>query len=531
DDSTAANAPLLADPSDGQDTRTRRTRSTQTKITLRTAGKTVWLLTCTAGISGLLFGYDTGVISSTLVSIRSDLSGRALTTADKSLVTAATSLFALLSAPTTGIFADKYGRRSVIVIASTLFIIGALVQAVATYVWIMVVGRAVVGAAIGLASAATPLYITELSPAELRGRLVTIQSLFITGAQVIAYLAGWGLASVPAGWRWMVGLGAAPAIAQLFLLGLLYETPRWLVKNGRTERARTVLHKVYGGLTEQEGREAAVENVLVDIQDEIATEAKLGLDDSSTTTLQTTFKSLTTRPPHRRALTIACMLHALQQLCGFNSLMYFSATIFALVGFVYPIGTSLTVAGTNFLFTIAAFAFIDTVGRRNMLLFSIPFMVIGLGVCSFSFSFMDVWRGSSIPAPGVNAADSTPWSGVLIAAMMLYVAAYATGLGCVPWQQSELFPLQVRSLGSGIATAANWSSNFIIGVSFLPLMEWLGATVTFALYAAICAVGWGVVWMIYPETAGLELEGARELLEDGFGVKKSVERFKAGKKR
>ena len=113
--------------------------------------------------------------------------------------------------------------------------------------------------------------------------------------------------------------------------------------------------------------------------------------------------------------------------------------------------------------------------------------------------------------------------------MLVYVAAYAIGLGCVPWQQSELFPLRVRSLGSGIATATNWSSNFVIGVSFLPMIELLGPPVTFGLYAAICVFGWLAIWRIYPETAGLELEGVGELLANGWGVKESVERFQARK--
>lgn len=243
-------------------------------ISLRNAGKVIWLLTLSAGISGLLFGYDTGVISSTLVSIGSDLSNRPLITTDKSLITAITSLFALLSAPATGYLADKYGRRFVILVANLSFIAGAVIQALSTTVAIMVVGRAAVGAAVGLASCATPLYITELAPAELRGRLVTIQSLFITGGQVVAYLIGWALAYLPAGWRWMVGLGAAPALLQLCLLGLMFETPRWLVKAGRKERARAVLRKVYGGVDEQQ-REVKVDHVLSSIQAEIAEEAKV----------------------------------------------------------------------------------------------------------------------------------------------------------------------------------------------------------------------------------------------------------------
>lgn len=475
DEEAEANAPLIADgpvedeDHEEQDARPKKRLRGQEKTTLRNAGKVVWLLTFSAGISGLLFGYDTGVISSTLVSIGSDLSGRDLSTTDKSLITAVTSLFALFSAPTTGYFADKHGRRFVILLASLLFILGALVQAVAGHVWLMVAGRAAVGAAVGLSSCATPLYIAELAPAELRGRLVTIQSLFITGGQVVAYVVGWVLARFPGGWRWMVGLGALPAILLVGLLTIMYETPRWLVKNGKRDRARTVLQRLYGGLNEND-RERTVHGVLFDIEAEIAAEAKLNVAANGSAEVRSTLKNLVTYPPHRRALIIACMLQALQQFCGFNSLMYFSATIFQLVHFENPIGVSLSVACTNFAFTLAAFAIIDSIGRRNILLFSIPFMVLGLGMCSFAFQFLDLL--DSGPAAGippistsVAASDEGAWPGILVASMMFYVSAYAIGLGCVPWQQSELFPLQVRSFGSGIATATNWSSNFIIGIS------------------------------------------------------------------
>ena len=499
---------------------------------LRNAGRVVWLVTLSAGISGLLFGYDTGVISATLVSIGRDLDNHPLTTLDKSLVTAITSFFALLCAPQTGYLADKYGRRFVILVGNLLFITGAIIQAVSTSVWVMVVGRAIVGAAIGYASCATPLYITELSPAQMRGRLVTIQSLFITGGQVLAYIVGWGLSYAANGWRWMVGLGAVPALLQLFLLTRMLETPRWLVKSNYQQRARTVLGQVYAGVPES-SRLKTVETVLSSIETEIAKEegqpGASEVGSAAANPVGANFKHTLQRllhvPGNRRALTIACMLQGLQQLCGFNSLMYFSATIFAMVGFTSPIGASLSIALTNFVFTVFAFNYIDTVGRRKILLRSIPFMVIGLAVCGVAFLFI-----YTSDETHVYYGNGSPWPPLLLLSMILYVAAYAIGLGCVPWQQSELFPLQVRSLGSGLATATNWSSNFVIGISFLPSMAAIGPTLTFWIYALICTIGWVGVYKIYPETAGLELEGIGALLKDGWGVTESIEGFRARKR-
>lgn len=203
--------------------------------------------------------------------------------------------------------------------------------------------------------------------------------------------------------------------------------------------------------------------------------------------------------------------------------MYFSATIFALVGFTSPIGTSLSIALTNFALTLVAFASIDVIGRRRILLHSIPFMVAALLLCAVSFLFIGT-RETGTSSELVHAKQ-TPWATVLLLSMIAYVAAYASGLGCVPWQQSELFPLSVRSLGSGVATAMNWSSNFVVGISFLPMMEIMGPSVTFALYAAVCVACWLTVWRIYPETSGLELEAIGQLLKDGYGVKDSVVAF------
>jgi SP family myo-inositol transporter-like MFS transporter 13 len=289
----------------------------------RDAGPVIRFLTLSAGISGLLFGFDTGVISSTLVSVGSDLSNRPLTTPDKSIVTAITSLLALLSAPTTGFFADRYGRKSVILVPAILFAVGAIIQAFAGYVWTMVVGRALVGAAVGVASGAVPLYITELAPAELRGRLVTIQSLFITGGQVFAYMIGWIFATFPHGWRFMVGIGAIPAFVQLALLTRMPETPRHLLQIGKDEEARRVLYDVYATLPENQ-KFQVVQQVLASIQSEIEAEDKArravsaaSVANDETITLRGTLRELIRVPTNRRALIIACMLQGLQQLCGF----------------------------------------------------------------------------------------------------------------------------------------------------------------------------------------------------------------------
>jgi len=284
---------------------------------------------------------------------------------------------------------------------------------------------------------------------------------------------------------------------------------------GREEEARLVLERL--------DQERDVEGVIGAIRDEVAIEGLLKGSEGVRNGLNELFSV----PGHRRALTIACMLQALQQLCGFNSLMYFSATIFSLVGFNNPITTSLSVAVTNFIFTLFAFKLIDRIGRRRILLLSIPFMCFGLILCSICFIYINPGRtGLSTRAIvttllGRRIGSSSPslFALALLASLILYVSAYALGLGCVPWQQSELFPLSVRSLGSGLATTTNWASNFIVGISFLPALDIVGPSATFAVYAIVCAVGWILVLRIYPETMGLSLEEVGDLLKDGWGVK------------
>lgn len=189
----------------------------------------------------------------------------------------------------------------------------------------MIVGRSIVGVAVGSASFVVPMYISEVAPSAVRGRMVVVSALFITGGQVVAYVVGWLFSTMPGGWRWMVGLGALPAGIQFCLLFFLPETPRYLVKVGRREQARRVLRKVYG---DREGMEGVVHGVLRKVEREIEEEEELAADRNGPATAKTgwsskfgrvsgTFTQLVSVGGNRRALIIACMLQGFQQLCGF----------------------------------------------------------------------------------------------------------------------------------------------------------------------------------------------------------------------
>ena len=251
------------------------------------------------------------------------LSGRDLTSMDKSIITSSTSLFALLASPSSSVLADKLGRKRIILYADILFILGALLQAACSSVEVMVVGRCIVGAGVGAASFVVPLYISEVAPAAYRGRLVTTNVLFITMGQMVAYVVGWAFSTYGAqetGWRWMVGLGALPAVLQGIMVAFMPETPRWLVKEGELGTAKRVLRRVHG---DSHHGPSVAERVIKEIETEIREEEEArrhrSLDGGNKVSGLSAWHDLLNEGKHRRALAIACLLQGLQQLCGFVS--------------------------------------------------------------------------------------------------------------------------------------------------------------------------------------------------------------------
>lgn len=513
------------------------------------------LLTFLTSVCGFLFGYDTGYISGALVVIGDDL-GAVLSNGDKELVTSATSLGALVAACLGGVLADHFGRKWIISFANVLFIAGAAMQTAAHGLWTMIGGRFVMGWGVGLASLLAPLYISEMAPSRFRGRLVVINVLAITGGQLLAYAISVGLAHVDNGWRILVGLSMIPAAAQMVVFVFMPDTPRYLVSRGRVDAARRVLQRVYSGSDPQEiedqleelvkynlGSDSYVDGRGVfdgaqqDSPDQVVARATDGAPGKrgarrgrlrrwAVRTLRPYYEIVAV-PSHLRAVVITCGLQGIQQFSGFNSLMYFSATIFESVGFENPTSVALIVAGTNFVFTVVAFLTIDRVGRRRILLCTVWGMALGLVINAIAFHFLVFTVSDSGGLVGDPANRDSPWSAVVIFAMLLYVAFYAAGIGNVPWQQGEMFPTRVRGAGTSLATATNWAGSLVVSATFLTMLERITPTGTFALFAGLCATGQVFVFLLYPETAGLTLEEVQTLLARGFSVRESVEMNKA----
>ncbi|KIM53987.1 hypothetical protein SCLCIDRAFT_137709 [Scleroderma citrinum Foug A] len=470
----------------------------------------IWLLVCCCTISGLLFGYDTGVISGALVTIKGDLGPSQLSNGEKEFITSATTLGALLGGLAAGVMSDWTGRRPVLGIADFTFIGGAVGQAVSRTVWSMVGCRFLVGIGVGLASCVAPLYIQELSPTRLRGRMVVLNVVMITLGQVIAYGIDAGFTNVSGGWRWMVGLGCVPAAFQLVMLAYLPESPRVLVRRGNMEAARKVLSRLY----------VLASSSQVDLKLKVLhATVKQSIEIANSTTFWERFISMSTNPVNRRALVVGCGMQAFQQLCGFNTLMYYSASLFQEIGFNQPTAVGLIISGTNFLFTLFALKYIDLVGRRRIMIFSAPGMVVGLALASIAFHYMTIHTGGSLVA---GAHYSQGWAGVVLLSMIIFVASYATGLGNVPWQQGELFSLEVRGIGTSLSTAINWAANLLIGSTYLSLMSAITPAGAFGFYAGLCLLGWLFCVFCFPDLSGLSLEEVQNVFKTGYGIKESA---------
>lgn len=499
---------------------------------------TVFVLCLTACVclSGFLFGFDTGVISGALQPIKDEFD---LNDTTSEIVVGATTLGAIFGGLFAGICSDRFGRKPITLFSSVVFIVGAVIMAATPNYGVLIFGRLVVGFGVGLASMIVPVYLSEVAPRTLRGRLTTVNVLMITFGQLVSYLINIAFAQTYQGWRYMFGIAGVPALIQLLILPFLPESPRQLIAKGKNDQAVSALIRIYG----KNVPETFVETELLRI--------KQGIEITKNGTYAELFKSY-----NRKPMIISCALQAAQQLSGFNCAMYYAATILHMAGFRTNSSStyfSIVVSATNCVFTGVALTIIDKVGRRRILIYSMIAMIIGLFAlggafagqqgfmtqqtdcvdyttscarcvqddrCSWSSSQSvcaatnmltpsDIYQSNTGCPPQRNESALT---GILFASLVVYVAGYALGLGNVPWlMQSELFPLSIRGKANGIATAVNWSCNLIISTSFLSMTNGVSAAGTFWFYGGLSIVLWIFVLFEVPETANKSLEEVRRL--------------------
>jgi MFS transporter, SP family, galactose:H+ symporter len=423
-----------------------------------------------AALGGLLFGYDTGVISGALLFIRTQF---ALSTPQQGLVVSVVLVGAAVGALSGGHLADIFGRRLMLLVTAAIFVAGALVCAAAPSLIVLVIGRLIVGLGIGFATSTVPIYISEVSPPQARGWQVSLFQLAITIGILAAYLVDYVFSGSMA-WRWMLGLAVVPGA----ILGLgmirMPESPRWLAEHGQTDLARKVLSRIRAGKNiDSEWRE---------IQETLAEGEERGR-----------FADLLS-PSIRIALVVGVGLAIFQQVTGINTVIYYAPVIVQSAGISSASGAILATAGiglVNVLMTIVAMWLIDHVGRRPLLLIGIAGMIVSLGVLGFVFR---------MPTGG-----SLAWLAVIT--LMVYVASFAISLGPIFWLLiAEIYPLKVRGIAEGTAAGVNWAFNFLISYTFLRLVELLGPSYTFWLYAVLAIASWLFSYYLVPETKGRTLE-------------------------
>ncbi|MGA2133419.1 MAG: sugar porter family MFS transporter [Bryobacteraceae bacterium] len=431
--------------------------------------KYVYRVSLVAAASGLLFGFDIAVINGALLFLRQQFGLNEVQTGF-----AAGSLLAgcVLGAAIGGSLSDRWGRKRILLFSALLFAVSSVGAALPRNLAEFAAARFAGGIAIGIASLLAPLYIAEVSPAAIRGRLVSLNQMAIVTGILLSYLVSWAFSfHTQNGWRWMFAAAAIPSLA--FFVGLFFvpESPRWLVEMGREAEALWVLSRV----DDPAGAPGQVARIREAITEESGTFAELFA------------------PGIRRALLIGVVLAAVQQWSGVNTVLFYGSLILKeRVGQQSDsaaIGVNVLIGGINFLATVVALWLIDKVGRKPLLMLSAGAMGVCLGCLGLAFR-------SAAPSPTL-----------VVAAMLGCTAAFAVGLGPGVWVVlSEIFPNRIRGRAMSVATVVLWVACSALTISFLSITTAIGAPRTFWLYAAICVFTVVFVWRVTPETKGKSLE-------------------------
>jgi sugar porter (SP) family MFS transporter len=439
----------------------------------------IWTSAITA-LGGLLFGYDTGVVSGALLFLKDSFGS--LDAFDKELVTSLLLVGAVVGAVLAGRLSDRLGRRPTILLTATVFVIGVLGAAFSPAFAMLIVMRFIIGLAVGSASMVVPMYIGELAPPRYRGALVSFNQLAITSGILVSYLIDYGLAS-SRDWRLMFGLACIPAI--LLFVGTLFqpESPHWLVSKGRNDEARKILER-YRSPSE-------IDSDLHDAEE--ASNRDVGVRDILT-------------PRLRGALTLGVMLAIFQQVTGINTVIYYAPTLLQNAG----LGSSASLlanavnGGVNVLMTLVAIWLLDRTGRRPLLLWGTAGMAVGMVVVAMTFAI-----GGNTLHDGAAL--------VAIAGLLIYTGSFAVGLGPVFWLLiAEIYPQRVRGPAMSVATLANWGANFVVTISFLTLLDAIHGVGVFFLFAALTVTALAYFYKRVPETKNLSLAEIEQQLE---GVK------------
>jgi sugar porter (SP) family MFS transporter len=429
------------------------------------SARSVYLPAMVAAIGGLLFGFDTAVINGAIVFIK-----RQLGLSDSQTEIAASSLLlgCVVGASVTAFTSDRFGRKRVLLAAAALFTLSSIGAALPRDLIEFSVARLLGGVAIGIASTLSPLYIAEISPAQKRGLLVSLNQLAIVTGILLSYSVNYLLTSAgPSNWRWMFASAAAPSIAFFVTLLFIPESPRWLMQKGREQEAKHFLAQIVGSRAasgEIEAIRAAISEESGDLLD----------------------------PAFRKALMVAILIALFSQFTGINTIIYYGSIVFLEHVPRQTASTALwanvIIGAINLVATVAGMLLIDRSGRK-------PLLISAFG-------------GMALSLIGVSAAIYLQASGVIVLIFILtYVACFAVGVGTGTWVlMAEICPTRVRGRAMSVATVCLWCGTLLVTLTFLSLVNLFTAAGVFLLYAIVSIGAFLFVWRGVPETKGRTLE-------------------------
>jgi sugar porter (SP) family MFS transporter len=429
----------------------------------------VYGICAVAALSGLLFGFDTAVINGALVFLRQEFQ---LTDGQTELAASALLAGCLAGSAVAGELSHRFGRKRNLLFAAVLFCISSIWTALPGSLGEFCIARLTAGVAIGVASVLAPMYIAEVAPAAIRGRLVTLNQMAIVSGILLSYFVNWMLSGLgPSSWRWMFASAAVPSITFFIALFFIPESPRWLVARGRLAQARRTLAGIGG--EEHAGRE--VEEIRISLAQESGTYREL------------------LEPRLRKPMLVAIIIATLSQVTGINTVIYYGSVLFnehgGRAGASDALGANVIIGLVNFLATFVAIALIDRLGRK-------PLLMLGAGgMCLSLLAVAGAFLATPLPA------------NLILGCILVYVAFFAMSFGPGTWVLiSELFPNAVRGRAMSFATLTLWSACTLVTFTFLTLLRWLGPAGAFAVYAAFCIVALVFVGRAVPETKGRTLE-------------------------
>ena len=435
--------------------------------------KYIWLyiVAIVASLGGLLSGYDTGVISGALLFINETW---VLPDTLQGFLVSSVLIGAVIGAATNGILADIFGRKKIIMATAVIFILGSILCAFAPNVYVLILSRIFVGFAVGIVNFVVPLYLSEVSPKNLRGTLVSLYQWAITAGILFSYFINAVFAQAVYNWRWMLFAGVVPGLVLFIGMCFMSDTPRWLVSKNRDDEAKKVFSKIEPDI-EPEKEIAEIKETLVDNRQEKAFRLKKWMIMPFVVGIGIMFAQICT---------------------GINTIIYYAPTIFKTAGFdsnLTAIYATTGIGVVNFIMSIVAVFFTDRIGRKPLLYFGLTGVMLSLFALGTSFAFAGV-LGSSLK-----------W--VAVGSLVTYIICFAMSLGPIGWiLVSEVFPLRIRGIAMSVCTVSNFAFNFFVVGSFPVLLHRIGGAWTFWIFGIVSILCIIFVYFFVPETKGISLE-------------------------